>query len=163
MATMAHAVPVPRRTRHSAAHRRNRILKEIGFWALLAVFIVFAAFPVYWMLVTAFKQVNDLYNLQNNPFVFNLAPTLDQVRYLFERTPYAQWLRNTVEVGALVVLVTVLICVPAAYVLARTRFPGSGALGIGIFLTYLVPPTLLFLPLSQLVVGMGLVNTRWAL
>ena len=86
-----------------------------------------------------------------------------QTRYLFEHTPYAQWLRNTVEVGLLVVAVTVLICVPAAYVLARTKFPGSGALGIGIFLTYLVPPTLLFLPLSQLVVGLGLVNTRWAL
>lgn len=153
----------PHAARHSAAYRRRKVGQEIAFWALLSVFIIFAAFPVYWMLITAFKQVNDLYNLQNNPFVFNLAPTLDQVRYLFERTPYAQWLRNTVEVGALVVLVTIVICVPAAYVLARTKFPGSGALGIGIFLTYLVPPTLLFLPLSQLVVGMGLVNTRWAL
>jgi multiple sugar transport system permease protein len=161
--TIAHVPTAPLRTRHSAAHRRNKVLKEIGFWGLLAVFIVFAAFPVYWMLITAFKQVNDLYNLQNDPFVFNLAPTLDQVRYLFEHTPYAQWLRNTVEVGALVVLVTVVICVPAAYVLSRTKFPGSGALGIGIFLTYLVPPTLLFLPLSQLIVGLGLVNTRWAL
>ena len=159
----AHVAAAPHRTTHSAAHRRNKLLKEIGFWALLAVFVIFAAFPVYWMVVTAFKQVNDLYNLQNNPFVFNLAPTLDQVRYLFEHTPYAQWLRNTVEVGALVVLVTILICVPAAYALARANFPGSGTLGIGIFLTYLVPPTLLFLPLSQLVVGMGLVNTRWAL
>ena len=158
------SIAAPRHAaRHSAAYRRRKIGKEIAFWALLSLFIVFAAFPVYWMLITAFKQVNDLYNLQNNPFVFNLAPTLDQVRYLFERTPYMQWLRNTIEVGALVVVVTVLICVPAAYVLARTKFPGSGALGIGIFLTYLVPPTLLFLPLSQLVVGMGLVNTRWAL
>src|SRR5207248_3339735 len=101
MATMAHAVPVPRRTRHSAAHRRNRILKEVGFWALLAVFIVFAAFPVYWMLITAFKQVNDLYNLQNNPFVFNLAPTLDQLRYLIDKTQYVTWVRNTLEVGRL--------------------------------------------------------------
>jgi len=159
----AHIPTAPRRSTHSAQYRRNRVLKEVGFWSLLLVFVIFAAFPVYWMFVTAFKQVNDLYNLQNDPFVFNLAPTLDQVRYLFEHTPYAQWLRNTVEVGALVVLVTVVICVPAAYVLSRTKFPGSGALGIGIFLTYLVPPTLLFLPLSQLIVGLGLVNTRWAL
>jgi multiple sugar transport system permease protein len=163
MATIAHPAAAPRRSRHSAAYRRNKVLKEIGFWALLGLFVIFAAFPVYWMVITAFKQVNDLYNLQNNPFVFNLAPTLEQVQYLFQQTPYAQWLRNTVEVGALVVLVTVLICVPAAYALSRTKFPGSGALGIGIFLTYLVPPTLLFLPLSQLVVGLGLVNTRWAL
>ena len=161
--TIAHVPAVPRRTRHTAAYRRNKLAKEVGFWALLGVFLLFAAFPVYWMFITAFKQVNDLYNLQNDPFVFNLAPTLDQVRYLFEHTPYAQWLRNTVEVGLLVVVVTVVICVPAAYVLARTNFPGSGTLGIGIFLTYLIPPTLLFLPLSQIVVGLGLVNTRWAL
>ena len=160
---MAAIAPTAHRAHHSAAYRRRKLLGEAAFWFGLALFVVFAAFPVYWMLITAFKQVNDLYNLQNNPFIFNLAPTLDQVRYLFEHTPYAQWLRNTVEVGLLVVVVTVVICVPAAYVLARTRFPGSGWLGIGIFLTYLVPPTLLFLPLSQLVVGMGLVNTRWAL
>jgi multiple sugar transport system permease protein len=162
---MAAAVPArsAHQAHHSAAYRRRKLGKEVGFWALLSVFIVFAAFPVYWMLITAFKQVNDLYNLQNDPFIFNLAPTLDQVRYLIDKTQYLAWVRNTAEVGVLVVLVTIVICVPAAYVLARTRFPGSGALGIGIFLTYLVPPTLLFLPLSQLVVGMGLVNTRWAL
>src|SRR6266851_2624342 len=100
-ATIAHIPTAPRRTTHTAAYRRNKVLKELGFWALLGVFLIFAAFPVYWMFITAFKQVNDLYNLQNNPFVFNLAPTLDQVRYLFEHTPYAQWLRNTLEVGLL--------------------------------------------------------------
>jgi multiple sugar transport system permease protein len=160
---MAAIAPTAHRARHSASYRRRKVGKEVGFWALLSVFIVFAGFPVYWMFITAFKQVNDLYNLQNDPFVFNLAPTFDQVTYLFERTPYAKWLANTAEVGFFVVLITLLICVPAAYALSRTRFPGSGALGIGIFLTYLVPPTLLFLPLSQLVVGLGLVNTRWAL
>jgi multiple sugar transport system permease protein len=137
---------------HSSKYRRNKILKEAGFWALLSVFIIFAAFPVYWMVITAFKQVNDLYNLQNNPFIFNLAPTLEQVQYLIDKTQYVAWVRNTLEVGLLVVVVTILICVPAAYALSRTKFPGSGMLGIGIFLTYLVP-----------VVGMGLVNTRWAL
>ncbi len=160
MATLA---PTAHRAQHSASYRRRKIGKEIGFWALLSIFIVFAGFPVYWMFITAFKQVNDLYNLTNNPFVFNLAPTFDQVAYLFQHTPYATWLVNTAEVGFFVVLITLLICVPAAYALSRTRFPGSGALGIGIFLTYLVPPTLLFLPLSQLVVGLGLVNTKWAL
>jgi multiple sugar transport system permease protein len=160
---MAALAPTVHRAHRSAAYRRKKIGKEVGFWALLSLFIVFAGFPVYWMFVTAFKQVNDLYNLKNNPFVFNLAPTFDQIDYLFKHTPYATWLVNTAEVGALVVLITLLICVPAAYALSRTRFPGSGALGIGIFLTYLVPPTLLFLPLSQIVVGMGLVNTKWAL
>lgn len=148
---------------HSVAYRLRRLRGSVLFWGVLSLYILFAAFPVYWMFVTAFKQVNDLYNLENNPLVFHLSPTLDQVRYLFEHTNFIVWVENTLEVGLAVVAITVLICVPAAYVLARTKFPGSGTLGIGIFLTYLVPPTLLFLPLSQLVVGIGLVNNKWAL
>src|SRR5438067_3231759 len=112
---MATIAPTAHAARHSASYRRAKITREVGFWALLAVFIVFAAFPVYWMLITAFKQVNDLYNLQNNPFVFNLAPTLDQLRYLIDKTQYVTWVRNTLEVGLLVVAITILICVPAAY------------------------------------------------
>ncbi|HEY6959716.1 MAG TPA: carbohydrate ABC transporter permease [Candidatus Limnocylindria bacterium] len=148
---------------HSTSYRLRRLRGSALFWAAIGLYVIFAAFPVYWMFVTTFKQVNDLYNLQNNPLVFHLAPTFDQVRYLLERTNFVTWVQNTAEVGLVVVVITVLICVPAAYVLARTRFPGSGSLGIGIFLTYLVPPTLLFLPLSQLVVGLGLVNNKWAL
>ena len=151
------------RPTHSAQYRRRKLRSSLLFALALIPFILFAAFPVYWMFVTAFKQVNDLYNLENNPILFHLAPTLDQVRYLFEHTLYVTWFINTVEVGGLVVLVTLLIAVPAAYVLARTSFPGSTTLGIAIFLTYLVPPSLLFLPLSQLVVGLGLINTKWAL
>ena len=148
---------------HSTAFRIRRFRNSVLFWIALSLFILFAVFPVYWMVVTTFKQVNDLYNLSNNPLFFHLAPTLDQVRYLFERTNFVVWVENTAEVGLAVVAITLLICVPAAYALARTRFPGSGTLSIGIFLTYLVPPTLLFLPLSQLVAGLGLVNNKWAL
>ncbi|HEV2249805.1 MAG TPA: carbohydrate ABC transporter permease [Candidatus Limnocylindria bacterium] len=151
------------RTVHSRGFRLRRLRGQVLFWLALGLFLLFAVFPVYWMFITTFKQVNDLYNLANNPLFFNLAPTLEQVRYLFQETRYLTWLVNTVEVGGVVVVVTVVVCVPAAYALARSKFPGSGALGIGIFLTYLVPPTLLFLPLSQLVVGLGLSNTRWAL
>ena len=148
---------------HSTAYRLRRLRGSVLFWTALGLYIIFACFPVYWMFVTTFKQVNDLYNLDNNPLLFHLAPTLDQVRYLFERTNFVTWVQNTAEVGLAVVIITVLICVPAAYALSRTRFPGAGPLGMGIFLTYLVPPTLLFLPLSQLVVGLGLVNNKWAL
>ncbi len=151
------------RSPHSTAYRLRRLRSSIIFWVGLSLFLLFAVFPVYWMFVTTFKQVNDLYNLENNPLLFQLPPTLDQVRYLFENTDFAVWVLNTAEVGLAVVAITLLVCVPAAYALSRTRFPGSDALGIGIFLTYLVPPTLLFLPLSQLVVGLGLVNSKWAL
>ena len=152
----------PRAT-HSAAFRRRRLRNNVLFWFVLSLFVIFAIFPVYWMFITTFKQVNDLYNLDNNPLFFNLAPTLDQVKYLFEQTDFMIWVRNTLEVGLAVVAITVVICVPAAYALARHNFPGSGTLGIGIFLTYLVPPTLLFLPLSQLVAGLGLNDTKWSL
>ncbi|TME68646.1 MAG: carbohydrate ABC transporter permease, partial [Chloroflexi bacterium] len=141
----------------------RKLRNQILFWFVISLFIIFACFPVYWMFVTTFKEVNDLYNLQNNPLLFHLPPTFEQVQYLFERTNFATWVENTAEVGGAVVLITVLICVPAAYALARVRFPGSGSLGIGIFLTYLVPPTLLFLPLSQLVAGFGLNNSKWSL
>jgi len=151
------------RARHSTGYRIRHLRSNVLFALALIPFLIFAFFPVYWMFLTAFKQVNDLYNLDNNPILFHLAPTLDQVTYLLERTPYVTWFMNTVEVGGLVVLITLVICVPAAYVLARTSFPGSSTLGIGIFLTYLVPSSLLFLPLSQLVAGFGLINTKWAL
>ena len=151
------------RARHSTGYRIRHLRSNVLFALALIPFLIFAFFPVYWMFLTAFKQVNDLYNLDNNPILFHLAPTLDQVTYLLEKTPYVTWFMNTVEVGGLVVLITLVICVPAAYVLARTSFPGSSTLGIGIFLTYLVPSSLLFLPLSQLVAGFGLINTKWAL
>ncbi|HUQ17333.1 MAG TPA: carbohydrate ABC transporter permease [Candidatus Saccharimonadales bacterium] len=160
---MATTTTLRPKSAHSAAFRRRRLRNDIIFWFVLSLFIIFAIFPVYWMFITTFKQVNDLYNLENNPLVFNMGPTLDQVKYLFEQTDFVTWVRNTLQVGLAVVAITVLICVPAAYALARHNFPGSGSLGIGIFLTYLVPPTLLFLPLSQLVAGLGLNDTKWSL
>ncbi len=160
---MAASSTLGHRATHSVAYRRRKLRNEILFWFVLSLFLLFAIFPVYWMFITTFKQVNDLYNLQNNPLFFNMAPTLDQVKYLFENTDFVVWVRNTAEVGLAVVAITIVICVPAAYALARHNFPGSGALGIGIFLTYLVPPTLLFLPLSQLVAGLGLNDTKWSL
>jgi multiple sugar transport system permease protein len=157
------AVLAAPRVMHSRAYRLRRIRSSIVFWAALALFIVFATFPVYWMFVTTFKEVNDLYNLQNNPLTFHLPPTLDQVQYLFERTNFANWVTNTGEVGLVVVLITVVVSVPAAYVLARSRFRKGEALGIMIFLTYLVPPTLLFLPLSRIIAELGLQNSMWSL
>ena len=152
-----------RPTLHGRGYRLRRLRGNALFALALLPFLIFAAFPVYWMFVTTFKQVNDLYNLDENPLTFNLAPTMEQVDYLLKQTNYVTWAINTLEVGLVVVAITLVICIPAAYVLARMRFRGSTSLGIGIFLTYLVPPTLLFLPLSQIMVGMGLINTKEAL
>ncbi|HET7453593.1 MAG TPA: carbohydrate ABC transporter permease [Thermoanaerobaculia bacterium] len=128
-------------------------------WGTLAIFAVLLAFPFYWMLITAFKRTGDLYDLKNNPFVFNEPPTLEHVRYLLRETLFLRWLANTTFAGICVVAITILLAAPAAYSLARLMGRWGERLGIGIFLTYLVPPTLLFIPLSRIVAWLGLQDT----
>jgi multiple sugar transport system permease protein len=132
-------------------------------YAVLAVFVVLLAFPFYWMVVATFKQNIDLYNVENNPFIFNLPPTLDHLRLLFNETRYVRWLGNTALVGVLVVFITLAFSLPAAYALARLTGSWGQRIGIAIFLTYLIPPTLLFIPLSRIVAGLGLQDTIWSL
>jgi multiple sugar transport system permease protein len=115
------------------------------------------AFPFYWMVWTAFKGNLDLYNVDNVPFKFSQdSPTTKSISFLFESTQYPTWLRNTVVVGAIVVGITLLLSLPAGYALARLSGAWGHSLGVGIFLTYLVPPTLLFLPLSRVIAELGL-------
>jgi multiple sugar transport system permease protein len=123
---------------------------------------VVLAFPFYWMAITAFKRNTDLYNLENNPFIFNEKPTLDHLRLLFGETMFLRWLANTAFVGIVVVGITLLFAVPAAYALARLTGRWGERLGIGIFLTYLIPPTLLFIPLSRVVATLGLQDSIWS-
>jgi multiple sugar transport system permease protein len=139
----------------------------VGHRILLLGFIAFALFPFYWMGVTTFKQNADLYvgatNIQHNPFIFNRPPTLDHLRTLFGQTLYTTWLLNTLWVGVVVVAMTLLLAVPAGYSLARLAGRWGERLSMGIFMTYLVPSTLLFIPLSRLVSLLGLQDTLWSL
>lgn len=130
---------------------------------IVATFTVFAAFPFYWMLVTTFKRTSDLMNTKNNPFLFNEYPTLEHLRFLFSDTDYGRWLWNSALVGVLVVIITLLLAIPAAYSLARLTGRLGEQLGIGIFLTYLVPPTILFIPLSRVISNLGLQDSLWSL
>src|SRR5438477_11455938 len=130
---------------------------------VLATFTILLAFPFYWMLITSFKQNLDLYTMENNPFLFNAKPTLDHLKFLFTETRFVRWLGNTAFVGVIVVAITLLLAVPAAYALARLTGRWGERLGIAIFLTYLVPPTLLFIPLSRVVAVLGLQDTIWSL
>jgi multiple sugar transport system permease protein len=132
-------------------------------WIILTVLTIFLAFPFAWMLITAFKRTSDLYDLKHNPFLFYEPPTLEHIERLFSETLYSQWLINTAFVGVLVVLITVMLAVPAGYALARLTGKWGEKLGIGIFLTYLVPPTILFIPLSRVVVNLGLDDSLWSL
>ena len=141
----------------------RKLATEALRYAVLAVFVVLLAFPFYWMVVATFKQNIDLYNVENNPFIFNLPPTLDHLRLLFNETRYVRWLGNTAFVGVLVVFITLVFSLPAAYALARLTGRWGQRIGIAIFLTYLIPPTLLFIPLSRIVATLGLQDTIWSL
>jgi multiple sugar transport system permease protein len=141
----------------------RKIGTEALRYAVLAVFVVLLAFPFYWMFVATFKQNIDLYNVENNPFKFNLPPTLDHLKLLFNETRYVRWLGNTALVGVIVVFITLAFSLPAAYALARLTGRWGQRIGIAIFLTYLIPPTLLFIPLSRIVAVLGLQDTIWSL
>jgi len=134
----------------------------LGHWSVIVAFSVVLAFPFYWMLITTFKQTSDLYDITNNPFIFNARPTLEHLRLLFGETLYLRWVGNTTLAGALVVFITLLLALPAAYALARLTGNWGQRLGIAIFLTYLVPPTLLFIPLSRVISLLGLQDTIWS-
>jgi multiple sugar transport system permease protein len=140
-----------------------KIAKETAFYAGVAFFVVLATFPFYWMLITSLKSNPDLYTVTNIPFWFNEPPTLEHFEYLFEQTEFTRWLLNSLVIGVCVVVITLVTSLPAGYSLARMTGRNGEALGIGVFLTYLVPPTLLFLPLSRIVANLGLQNSMWSL
>ena len=140
-----------------------RIARMIGFWIMLALFSLFAIFPILWMVITAFKQNNDLYNPTNNPFLFNLPPTLRHFDFLFTQTNYPVFLWNSLFIGLVVVVITLVLAVPAAYSLARLMGHWGEHSSIAIFLVYLIPPTLLFIPLYEIVAELGAANTVWSL
>jgi len=136
---------------------------RIGHFLILAAFVAFTAFPFYWMLITTFKSTLDLVNTKNNPFLFNAPPTLENLQVLFFQTQYLQWVWNTLLVGVIVVAITLLLAVPAGYSLARLSGRWGRQLAIGIFLTYLIPPTILFIPFSRIVGQLGLQDSLWSL
>jgi multiple sugar transport system permease protein len=130
---------------------------------VVTVYVLAAAFPFYWMFLTAFKENQDLYNLQSNPLWFNLPPTLAHLEYLFTRTLFGRWLLNSLVIGVAVMAITLVVATPAGYALARLNLPGAQQMGIALFATYLVPPSLLFIPLTRVVHALHLQNTIWSL
>lgn len=138
------------------------VARLLTFQLPLAAFLVFLLFPFYWMLVTALKPNRDLYNLALNP-LWTWTPTLDHVRRLLWDTRFLPWMRNTLVISAGATALSLVASLLAAYAIGRLRFRGSGFLGITIFLTYLVPPVILFIPLSRIVSALGLWDRAGAL
>lgn len=128
----------------------------------LLIFLFVLLFPFYWMVITAFKPDNELLSQTGNPF-WVVAPTLAHFKKLLFDTQYPAWLLNTVIVSVVSTFASLAASVFAAYAIERLRFQGSKQVGLGIFLAYLIPPSILFIPLAAIVFKLGLFDTRWAL
>jgi multiple sugar transport system permease protein len=154
---MATAVVAPRS--HKSKELRRHTLIYLG----LTPFLVLAVFPILWMAVTAIKQDADLYLVDGVPFWFRQAPTWKNFDFLFHNTSYGDWIVNTMVISFWVSAITLLTAVPAGYALARLRLPFAENLGIGIFMTYLVPAIILFIPLARVVSTLDLQDSWWSL
>lgn len=132
-----------------------------AYVSLILAAVIFLAPPVY-MLITSFKGSAEIANLQGSPWMIR-NPTLENYWAILSNPIFLTFFWNSAKVAVLVVAVTMVISVLAAFALARMRFWGSQALATGVFLTYLIPDTLLFIPLYQLVGGLGLLNSAWGL
>ncbi|MCD6076724.1 MAG: ABC-type sugar transport system, permease component protein [Ramlibacter sp.] len=128
----------------------------------LAIFVFVLLFPFYWMAITSFKPDNELLSRSGNPF-WVINPTLAHFNKLLFNTSYPEWLWNTVIISVVATFVSLVASVLAAYAIERLRFHGSRQVGLSIFLAYLVPPSILFIPLAAIVFQLGLFDTRWAL
>ena len=128
----------------------------------MIVFLILLLFPFYWMAMTAFKPNEELVSRGANPF-WIVTPTLAHFEKLLFRTDYPQWMWNTVLVSVVSTFASLAASVFAAYAIERLRFRGAKQTGLAIFLAYLVPPSILFIPLAAIVVQLGLFDTRWAL
>src|ERR671918_536222 len=143
-------------------------------YLVVGPFAIVLAFPFYFALITTFKTNLDLANVEHSPYLYNDVEgkfhwdfwnyaTFEHVTFLFEETNYPRWLLNTALVGLAVVAITLALAMPAGYALARLAGSWGQGAGVAIFLVYLIPPTLLFLPLSRLITQLDLKDSLWAL
>ena len=129
------------------------------------LFLIFVLLPFYWMAITSLKQDRNIFDPKANPLWFSMAPTLKHYWDLINpnKTDFFIWMQNSFMVAGMVTFISVSIGILAGYSLARLRFKGAETIGSSVFITYLVPPSLLFLPLSQVIDQLGLMETRWAM
>ena len=142
---------------------RRPLLRRVAIQMGLLPFLIFALFPFYHMTVTSLKQDRELYDRHDVPLLIRQGPTLEHYTKLLWDTEFLTWTKNSLMVTIIATGISVLIGTVAAYALARLRFLGVSAFGTGIFVTYLVPTSLLFLPLAQIVNWVGLADSKWAL
>jgi len=140
--------------------------KWLWFYLPMALFIIALLFPFYWMMVTTLKPDGELYRPWNHPLYspfWTSAPTLDHVKSLLQETLFGTWMWNTMLIATVATLISLFCGVIGGYALARLRFGWAGLLGTAIFVTYLVPQTLIFIPLSDIIREYRIGDTSWAL
>jgi multiple sugar transport system permease protein len=142
--------------------REEFIERLVKFYLPLFIFMFVLLFPFYWMFITAFKSDMELYNLKLNPFFIH-QPTLRNVITLFTETLFNRWMLNTFFVSILATLLSLGASLLAAYAIQRLRFRTSGTIGISIFFSYLVPPTILFIPLATIIFELKIWDSLWSL
>jgi multiple sugar transport system permease protein len=140
--------------------RANRV---VTVYVPLAIFILILLFPFYWMAITSFKPNAELLDYKNNNPFWITSPTLANIRKLLFETAYPRWLMTTMGVSFGATIISLISSVLAAYAIQRLRFKGSKWVGLGIYLAYLVPPSILFIPLASVVYSFGLFDSPWAL
>jgi multiple sugar transport system permease protein len=137
--------------------------RMVTIYLPLACFLLILLFPFYWMSITAFKPNAELYDYKtHNPFWIS-SPTLDHIRLLLFNTAYPKWLMTTMMVAIGSTVLSLVSSTLAAYAIQRLRFTGSQYVGLAIYLAYLVPPSILFIPLATMVFRLGLFDTPFAL
>jgi multiple sugar transport system permease protein len=149
----------------AAARRRDLrpLRRAAAVYATAAPFVGFSLFPFAWMLVTSLKKNNELYDLSQNPFLVRAGVTWDHYRFLFAQTAFPLWLRNSAVVAVSSTAASLVMALLAAYALARLRFRYAEGVSTFVFVVYLMPTTLLFLPLARVVSVLHLSNTLWSL
>jgi multiple sugar transport system permease protein len=145
------------------AVKRQPLLRKALLHLGLVPFLLFAVFPFYHMTLTSLKTDRELYDRTSVPLVISQGPTVEHYQKLLWESAFLTWTKNSLMVTVIATTVSVVIGTIAAYALARLKFVGVGAFGTGIFVTYLVPTSLLFLPLAQVVHWVGLADSKWSL
>jgi multiple sugar transport system permease protein len=140
----------------------SRLRRWVTVYIPILCFLFVLLFPFYWMAMTSFKPNEELVSKAANPF-WIIHPTLDHFKRLLFKTEYSQWMWNTVLISTVATFTSLVASVFAAYSIERLRYRGSKQVGLAIFLAYLVPPSILFIPLAAIVFQLGLFDTRWAL
>ena len=142
--------------------RATRSRRLMTLYLPLSLTSILLLFPFYWMFITSVKTNSELIDLNGLPF-WVFQPTLDHYKYLLAETGFLRWTLNTLTISVVATAISLVCSVLAGYALARLRFRGAGAIGAAIFITYLVPQTLLFLPLLEVVRQLGLSNSLWSM